>query len=404
MKPKLIKKSQCTGCGACAAVCAHQAITMNYDRNGYLMPKINTDKCVNCHLCESRCPILNISKLEFHSAKEIRNFTAWSNNDDVCFHSSSGGIFSQLALNMIHEEEGTVAGAHLTCHNTVHHITITQGEELPLIAGTKYIQSNASTVYSKIKKTLTSGKKVLFCGTPCQVAGLYAVLGFKHYDNLLTTELICHGVGSQVAAEISTAYYGADYLVSNRDKEDGWVRENLKRVSPKSTYSKNGELLRTTFGKDIFFTFFSNTHCMSCTNCKFAQINRVADLSLGDQWGLYKSVPKRAQLGASLVVVNTPKGMQAIQSPNITIIENSNNTLNAYPLFCQAVSPSTTLASWLWFFRKLPNKWAVNFISLDYKHNPLVIPIKIIWRFAARKQLKKILKTIQKTKEKEGWA
>lgn len=403
MKPKLINKNQCTGCGSCASVCKHDAIKMDYDRNGYLMPFVDSKKCIGCHLCESKCPILNLSKLTFHEAKDLHNFSAWSKDDNLCKQASSGGIFSQLAINLLQKGNAVVYGAHLTHQNTVFHIGITNEKDLNLIIGTKYIQSDASSAYKECQMNLQNGKNVLFCGTPCQIAGLYATLNFKNYPNLLTAELICHGVGSQVAVEVACNYYGADYIVANRNKDDGWTSLQKRGLSQKSIYFKNGVLIKTESGKDIFYPCFNNTHRVSCTACHFAKINRIADISLGDQWGLCKSFPQREKLGVSLVLANTPRGVDAIHSKNIFIIENPNKTLNAYPLFCPSVSKWATLAPFLCILRKLPNKFTTSFITLNWKVNPLVIPFKIVWHFVGKRQLKKIYKAIDSTRKKEGW-
>lgn len=402
-RPKLINKNQCTGCGSCASACKHNAIKMDYDHNGYLMPFINPQKCIGCHLCESKCPIINLSKLSFHGTKDLHNFSAWSKNDDLCKQASSGGIFSQLAINILRKGNAVVYGAHLTHKNTVSHIGITDEKDLYLIIGTKYIQSNASSAYKECQINLQNGKNVLFCGTPCQIAGLYATLNYKVHPNLLTAELICHGVGSQVAAEVATSYYGADYIVSNRNKNDGWTSTQKRGLSQKSIYSKDGILIETESGKDIFYPCFNNTHRISCTTCHFAKINRIADISLGDQWGLCKSFPQREKLGVSLVLTNTTQGIEAIHSEDISIIENPNYTLNAYPLFYPSVSRWTTLASFLWLLRKMPTKFTVSFITLNWKKNPLVIPFKVIWHFVGKRQLKKIKKAIYTTQKEKGW-
>lgn len=403
MKPNLASKKDCTGCGACASVCSHSAIEIKYDKNGYLMPVVKEENCIGCHLCEQRCPILNLSKLKFHPSKDIRNFSAWSNDDEVCLHATSGGIFSQLAIDTLQNNNSSVFGAHLTDKNTVYHLKVNRKEDLHLILGTKYIQSDASSAYRECKQDIKAGKKVLFCGTPCQIAGLYATLGFKDYENLLTTELICHGVGSRVAAEVATAYYKADYIVSNRDKRDGWVSATDRGVSGKSVYSKEGKLFRPAIRKDIFYPCFGNTHRISCTRCYFARINRIADISLGDQWGLYKQFPERFKLGVSLILINTTKGLKAIQSPQITAIENTNKTLDAYPLFYPSVSRWCTLAPWLGIICKFPQKIIINVLTLNWKRNPLLIPYKLVWMFFMKKQLKEVRRAIKRTKIKEGW-
>ena len=119
-------------------------------------------------------------------------------DDETRFVSSSGGAFT-LISNYILEKGGYVCGAAFVGQN-VKHIIIDKKEDMYKLRGSKYVQSDTNTVYSQIKDLLNRDKFVLFTGTPCQVAGLNSYLG-KDYDNLLTMDLICHGIPSPLVWE-----------------------------------------------------------------------------------------------------------------------------------------------------------------------------------------------------------
>lgn len=85
---QLAEHDLCTGCGACMAVCAHNSITMQSDAAGVLYPVINTDVCKECHLCESRCPVLK--PVEGHRPR--KSYACWNNIDSERNTSALGGI------------------------------------------------------------------------------------------------------------------------------------------------------------------------------------------------------------------------------------------------------------------------------------------------------------------------
>ena len=403
MKPKLINNIKCTGCAACADVCRHHAIHMDYDKNGFLRPFITEKNCIGCKACEKTCPVLNFKKLPFHDIREIKHYAAWSNNDEVCINASSGGIFSQLAINLLEENKDSIVfGAELSQNNTCVHIGVTKRTDLNKIIGTKYIQSNAEGTYKKVKKALSENQRVLYCGTPCQIAGLYATLGFKDNDNLFTAELICHGVGSKITADVATSYVGAECIHSFRDKADGWCGPNLERVSQKNTYKmSDGKMFRPV--KNIYWEAFSTSHRLSCTSCPFATLPRLADVSLGDLWGLYKQYPQRCTLGASLVLANSEKGNCMIRSRNIVAIEHPKSQINCYTLFYPGTSRFMQLSNLLFLINKLPTNIAFYIMSMNWRKIPFLIPLKIVFKYISKYHLKATLKSIDNTKRRLKW-
>ena len=189
----LAEKEKCTGCWACYNVCPKDCIEMEEDAIGFRYPVIDKDKCINCKKCEKCCPPLTKpqSYIGYQNLK-----SAWggkANDETIRSHSSSGGIFSLLASNVI-DKGGIVYGAALTDNNKrVKHIGIEHRDELAKLRGSKYVQSDIGDSYKKIKQDVENGRFVLFSGTPCQIQGLNSYLG-REYKNLITIEVICHGV------------------------------------------------------------------------------------------------------------------------------------------------------------------------------------------------------------------
>lgn len=185
---KLAPFESCTGCTACMNSCSHNAIVMAEDAEGFIFPHINGNKCVECGLCMRVCPVLNTPIITNVTKPNV--FAVWSLKDRTV--SSSGGAFSAFARNVL-EADGVVFGATLGTNLLCYHREIHMIEELEVLRGSKYVQSELRDTFFKVKAYLKEGKNVLFTGTPCQVDGLYRYLR-RNYDNLLTLDLVCHGV------------------------------------------------------------------------------------------------------------------------------------------------------------------------------------------------------------------
>jgi len=404
MKPSLAKRDLCSGCGACAASCPRSAITMEYDKNGFLMPFCDEKKCVACKRCEQKCPVLNAEKIEFSNPKNIEFYSAWSKDKDICRLSSSGGVASQIAKDFLGKEGTVVYGAHLTNSNSVHHIRITNTDDLPKIQGTFYIQSDASLVYPQVKKDLNSGLIVFFCGTPCQISALYSFLGSKHVDNLFTAEVICHGVASQISVDLATKYYGADHIVSMRDKRDGWCSASTRGIGQRSTFvKKDGSYVYTDRKSDMVGKMLDSCHRLSCTRCMFAQVQRVADLSLGDQWKLWEEIPERWNDGASLVLTNSEKGRLMLSSNNIECIPISGKDVNCYTLFYPGCSRYLTIGNWLWLVKKFPLNFAISILCKNWRKNPLILPFAFFAKKMHARHVRATVSQIDLIHKKNNW-
>lgn len=299
----------CTGCGACYNICPTRAIKMIKNREGFLHPQIDNKLCINCGLCKKTCPINNPQYNNYSQPKCI----AAAANDEQRKNSSSGAIFPLLAEKIL-ENKGYVCGAAFS-HNKLEHIIIDSKEQLEKLKGSKYLQSNISHLYKDIQNLLKSNKLVLFTGTPCQIAGLKAYLK-KDYENLLTIDLVCHGVPSPEFYKkyISELTLDKDEKVINtnfRDKIHGW-NPNLIVTTTTNKKTISGPAQQDSYMR----AFLENLSLRdSCFNCPFQNIPRQADITLGDYWGVsrYKESLDDSK-GTSLIFINNGKGEKYINT------------------------------------------------------------------------------------------
>ena len=303
-KEIVITEKNCTGCHACYSICPKRAIEMKSDDKGFLKPIINYDLCVGCKLCQNICPL---NKPSFKCDQEPIAFAAFSLNDENHINSSSGGIFSLLASEILHEG-GTVFGAAFNKDFHVEHVRITD-DVLPLRTS-KYVQSQIGDMFIAVEQDIRHGLKVLFSGTPCQISGLYSYLQQKRIDttNLLTIDLICHGVPSPLLWEKHLKTISSDrkpVFVSFRDKRISWGGFNLTcRFDNGTEYSMNA-------GQDPYMQgFFANmTLRESCYFCQFKSLHRIADITLADYWGVEKFTPSMVDRnGTSAIIIHSSKG------------------------------------------------------------------------------------------------
>lgn len=299
---EIASNNTCTGCTACANSCPQKAIKMKYNTEGFLYPIIDEKKCINCGLCKKVCPVLNSKKNS--SINEC--YCGYARDEKIVMNSSSGGLFYLLADNVL-QDNGVVIGAAFIKSNTLNHIIVEEKKDLRKLMGSKYLQSNMNDIFNYVKKTVNK-RKVLFAGTPCQVAGLKSFLK-KEYDNLITIDLICHGTPSQKLFEKYVEYLekkNNDKLINYnfRDKSTGW---NTYSNSAKFKNKEIKELSRDNYYMNLFLS--DNSLRESCYNCKFKLGNKYSDITLGDFWGINKYYPKMYnKKGTSAIIINTTKG------------------------------------------------------------------------------------------------
>lgn len=308
------KKEKCCGCGACMNICPNNAISMTMDENGCLYPQINRELCVGCGLCKSVCNYQNNST----DNSILTAYAAKSLDTDTQKFSSSGGLFSALSYSII-SAGGVVYGCAYEDENAIitpKHVRISQISEIKKTQGTKYAQSSIGMCFKQVKQDLERDVPVLFSGTPCQVDGLYGFLHNKHYNNLFTIDILCHGVPGtgffQDYIRSIEAKYKARVIEFNfRDKRFGW---NAKGICNIEKNGKTQNLMVTPHNSSYYRLFLdSSFYRDNCYSCKYACSHRVGDITIGDFWGIRSSHPELLgkwdiNKGISCLLVNTAQG------------------------------------------------------------------------------------------------
>ncbi len=292
----------CTGCRTCEQVCPVKCIKMDFDGEGFLSPFIDQSKCINCGLCERRCPQNHIPLL--HTKDLVYGLK--DKNLDSLKNSASGGAFAVIAREILNEG-GVVYGASYTLDLKVKHIKIESINDLERVQGSKYVQSDVEYTFIKVKEDLINGISVLYSGTPCQIAGLKSYLN-KDFSNLYTVDLICHGVPSPILFNTYLRWYndklGEQILQYDfRDKSSGW---GLGYKAKAKTKAKT----KTALSDPYYYHFLKgDTYRECCYRCNFCRKERVADITIGDFWGVENEYPKfYSVLGVSVILINTFKG------------------------------------------------------------------------------------------------
>ncbi len=302
----ICNQDHCTGCGACENICKHRAISMKENEKGFLYPVVDSAHCVECGLCIKTCPVNN--PVAGFAHKHL--YAALSKNDAERAKSTSGGIFPCLAKNIL-SNGGYVYGVVLDEKLNVRHAEAHTVEEMDKMRNSKYVQSEIGLCYQLAESRLKAGYPVLFSGTPCQIAGLRSYLR-RDYDNLLTIDILCHGVPSPglfrkyVKFEEGIAKFPLKNI-QFRTKEIGWKSSVCIRSFENGADCKEGDTFVPGFLDNLYLR-------ESCFSCRYASETRQGDITLGDFWGYRESGPEYIEdddRGISLVIINTDKGETA---------------------------------------------------------------------------------------------
>lgn len=295
--------SECTGCSACYNVCPVDAISMKFNFEGFSYPYIDDSLCVNCAKCVRCCHIVNTKELKFPEETYCG-----AGNGEFIENSASGGIFAVFAKYVIEELSGVVYGVELDLRDNIcRHVEINKVEDIHRIQNSKYVQSEISGVFPLCKKNLLEGRQVLFSGTPCQISGLRNYLGCE-FDNLLTVDIICHGVPSPKLLSMYIKNELPDNITKLRFRHR--LEASLRRSAYDINYEINGHTIIKPGGNDIYYNAFTNGESLRecCYTCKYAREDRISDITIGDcdSWKLYKGLEKYNIISG--ILINSTKG------------------------------------------------------------------------------------------------
>lgn len=296
----------CTGCSACVNACPVDAIAFVPNDKGFLVPNVDERKCIMCKKCIAVCP--SLAPLQKEGYREPTVFAAWNKDEAIRVDSTSGGVFSALAEAII-DRGGYVVGAEYDGEFGVHHTIISNQKGIRKQRQSKYTQSDLGLVFRDVKKLLDAGSLVLFCGTPCQSAGLQKYLK-KDYEKLFCCDFICRGVISpkvyrKFLVDICPSESSLQ-KVHFKNKDFGW-----NRFSTKLTFG-DGSFYQKDRHDDYYMRGYlrHNLYLRDCCyQCDYKSLPRISDISLGDFWGIgnYDSNLDNEQ-GTSVVLINSEKG------------------------------------------------------------------------------------------------
>lgn len=302
----IIKNDTCTGCSACKNICPQKCISMEIDEMGFLYPKVDERKCINCNLCNTVCYINSKNLLSYEKPKLV--YAAWSLDVIDRSTSSSGGVASVLSHYIV-ENGGYVFGAVIQDGLKIRHCGTSDINYLHKFKTSKYAQSDTQGAYPEIKELLSKDKRVLFIGTPCQCAGLLCYLGGRQ-SNLVTVDLVCHGVPSSkyLYESIVNEHVINNYTSVVFRDETGYKLKFYYQDKIIFCEGPEDNLFVRGFLDSLFIR-------ESCYQCKFAREERISDITIGDFWGISDEDEFKDELrnGISMILVNTSHGMDIIK-------------------------------------------------------------------------------------------
>lgn len=326
----ICSKEDCCGCGVCKDICHLKAIDMRQDERGFLHPSINEDICVKCNACVNKCPI-NIADRSCNvSSNVLSSYACYNKDSKVRKNSSSGGVFSIFATEII-KSGGVVFGAQFNSSWSVVHSFADNLDTLSSFRKSKYVQSDINDSYIQAKEFLKQGRKVVFSGTPCQIAALKSFLG-KEYDNLYLIDVVCHGVPSDQLWQSYLSFLKKKYKssivdIQMRSKDKGWI-DSLFLIK-----FKNHKCYSNSYQNDVYCgAFVQNTILRNgCYHCRFSNLHRLADITLADCWH-YNSKNFATwdyqTKGISAVLINSNKGRELFEKIKSSLYVESRNILD----------------------------------------------------------------------------
>ncbi len=377
---EILNKEHCVGCEACVVKCPRGCISFNEDSEGFRYPKVDMKLCIDCSICQRVCPVIN----QEPNREPLATYGAKHRDEKILLASSSGGLFTLLAEPVI-ERGGVVFGVEFDENWEARHSYTETKEGLVRFRGSKYIQSRVGDSYLKVEKYLRAGRNVLFSGTPCQIAGLNRFLG-KEYDNLLTVDLICHGVPSPLVWR----KYLCDTKIKNisgisfRDKCTGWSSSSL------SISSESDRGLCEKLGRNIFFRGFIKDLYLrpSCHECPAKALKSGSDITIADYWGIEIDNPQfNDSRGVGLAIIATQRGLEVFESLDKDVIDGGEMAMQP-PLLKSSPRHQNREK----FFSDLINK-RTSISRLITRHTADSFSVKLSkFRWRLKKKIKRIIR------------
>lgn len=309
---QITDKAKCCGCTACYNICPKKAIKMVEDEEGFLYPKVDTETCIKCGVCDKVCPITQ-NKNKDCKDMPLKAYVVRNKDEEILTNSASGGFFSAIAKYVL-RKGGCVFGAIYNEKMEVVHYGTEREDELVKFQSSKYVQSALKDTFIEVGEKLFAGKLVCFSGTPCQVAGLKNWLS-KDYDNLITVDLICHGVPSPLLWREYLKYqkkkFGSEIVDSNfRNKDYGYhngtLKLNFKNKKIHHGSSRNDIMMKCFFGEI--------SSRPSCYQCAFKQARHISDFTIFDCWHADKLVEtiENDDKGYTNLFINSAEGLEIL--------------------------------------------------------------------------------------------
>lgn len=375
---KIENKKECCGCNACIQICPKSCINMIEDKQGFLYPKVIEETCISCGLCEKICPIINKK-----NENMLESYLAYAKDDILRMRSSSGAIFSLCGEEVLNQK-GVVFGAVFDPNFEVHHICIDNINDFQLLRGSKYVQSRIEETYKETETYLKEGKIVLYSGVGCQIAGLKNFLR-KSYDNLYTIDVLCHGVPSpkvwrQYIKDKEKEYNSKIKNIEFRNKVNGW--KNFSMI----LMFENDNVYSKTFRKDEFMKLFLGDICLrpSCYDCKFKELDRNSDLTIGDAWGVENYKPHMDDdKGTSIILIHTEQGRKIfnlVKDKMIYEIADVDKALSPTADSRKSVNPHSNVNK---FWNKVQNKSITTKEMINIMEGGIVKKVKKVLRKVA---------------------
>lgn len=391
----LVDKSNCTGCGACLGICPVNCITMQSDEEGFLYPNLENSICIQCELCGKICPAINTQI--FH--EPIAAFAMQRKKSEDTRKSSSGGAGAVMAEKIL-EKGGVAYGCVMTDSLDIKHKRAVTDKEILKFAGSKYVQSDFSGVYSTLREDCDSGEEVIVFGTPCEIAGVRAFLK-KEYDNLILVDLICHGTPSSWLFKKYIEWLGE----KNKDQIKTYNFRDKSVWGWGTSYkfeTEKGSVTGLATDDPYYSAFiYGEIYRESCYKCIYAKKGRVGDITIGDYWGverLHNELSLSRKDGISAILINTEKGRKFYQGilPQIESVKteienvvhgNSNLYRPAHRPKCRDV-----------FYENIKEKgfsWANRHMYLQKRY--YIARVKNLIPPVVKKEIKNFAKTIKST-------